>query len=399
MNWTVSYRLRRETPATPAELDALARHSRAIHSSLHDYDLVIAVEAVDDDVIAHGQLERYYDPDDNDVRLLLDALTQLRSVLPDGRVEVHDDYDLIGWNGTSARFDLMGHCDVPRFDLPSPSGSRRKVSDLPDDHEFSPPDWTARPVAVAPVARDDGADVALHLPEAPVFKARSEGYWRQLSVQTWVHNPHGVLARLQRLRVVLRDAEGRALDVLDEGLHQLVAEVQFLSTRCAVSPGSLREAREAELWLEYDYEVRQLLARLSTAPLQPRLDETYRLAASVTAEDIETGPLALDVTARVFHGHHHDGFLQVLLELTPRFSAGGLSGQVRVLAKDETGMALGADEVSVAFPTDGSAPVVALSIDLPRTRIDQVRHLEIDLEASRDLLVHLGRFALGLPAT
>jgi hypothetical protein len=96
MSWNVYFRVVRNADPTPTELDALARHSRAIHRSLRDYDLVLAVDGADDSVLAHGHVERYYDPDDADVRLLLDALTQLRGVVSDAAVEVWDDYGLIG---------------------------------------------------------------------------------------------------------------------------------------------------------------------------------------------------------------------------------------------------------------------------------------------------------------
>lgn len=397
MSWNVYFRLVHETALPPQALDALARHSRAIHRSLHDYDLVLAISEVDDSTVAHGQVERYYDPDDADVRLLLDALTQLRSVVPAASVEVWDDYGLIGWNGATGRFDFMGQCDVERFTLPAPSDARRKVSDLPDDHEFSPTDWTTRPVSVPDTPVDTDAERTVLLPESPTFRVLSEGWRRRLSIQAWVHNPHGVLVDLQQLRVALRDADGRALDVLEAGIHQPAAELQFVRCRPQVSPGTLIEARQADLWLDYAYEVRQPLARLTTAEMTPRLDDGYRLPVAVEAARVEPGALPVDVAVRVFHGHSYDGFVQVVVELTPRFRQSELSARVRVLVRDEAGMALGAGAESVSFPTDGTAAVVSLSVDLPRSRIGQVRSIELDLEARRDLHVRLGRYALGLP--
>jgi|GEM_PF-5249385 len=396
MSWNVYFRATREAAAVPEELDALARHSRSIHKRLHDYDLVLAISDVDDGVLAHGHVERYYDPDDADVRLLLDALTQLRGIVEGATVEVWDDYGLIGWNGSTGRFDFMGQCDVGRFALPAPSDARRQVSDLPDDHEFSPAAWTTRPVPVPTTPTSAENDHTITLPEPPVFRVLSEGWRRRLSVQAWFHNPHGVLADLGRLRIALRDRDGRPLDVLDAGIHQPSAELQFVRVRPSVSPGSLQDARQADLWLDYHYEVRQPLARLSTGTMSPRLDDGYRVPVSTATDPVETGPLPVEVDARVFHGHQHDGFVQVVLELTPQFRPGEMSGRVRLLVRDEAGMALGAAEESVTFPTDGSAAVVAISVDLPRSRIGQVRRLELDLEARRDLHVSLGRYALGL---
>lgn len=396
MSWNVYYRVVRDTAATPAELDALARHSRAIHRSLRDYDLVLSVDGVSDDVLAHGHAERYYDPDDADVRLMLDALTQLRGVVPNATVEVWDDYGLIGWNGSTGRFDFMGQCDVERFVLPPPSEARRKVSDLPDDHEFSPSDWSSRPVPVAASPGDPVDAATIGLPEPPVFKVLSEGWRRRLSLHAWLHNPHGVLATLRSLRIALRDGDERLIDVLEAGIHQPAADLQFVRVRPDIQPGSVQDARQADLWLDYRYEVEQPLTRLSMSALQPRLDEHYRVPVSVVAEEVAGGPLPIEADVRVFHGHSYDGFIQVVLELTPRFGPGELSGSVRLLARDETGMALAASEESVSFPTDGTAAAVVLSVDLPRSRLPQVRVLELSLEARRDLHVHLGRFALGL---
>ena len=153
MSWNVYFRVLRETPLEPDELDALARQSRAVHRNLSDYDLVLAIQPDGDPTVAHGHAERYYDPDDAEVRQLLDAITQLRGLLPDARVEVWDDFELIGWNKDTQAFDFMGQCDRPRFSLPPLSPSRRKVSDLPDDHEFGPEAWASRPIEV-PRPRD-----------------------------------------------------------------------------------------------------------------------------------------------------------------------------------------------------------------------------------------------------
>jgi len=397
MSWNVYFRVVRDTPLEPGELDALARQSRAIHRNLRDYDLILAVSQDGDPTVAHGHVERYYDPDDAEVRQLLDAISQLRGLVPDATVEVWDDFELIGWNGATGCFDFMGQCDVPRFSLPSMSEARRKVSDLPEDHEFGPDAWATRPIEVPQTTVKPGEERTLSLPEAPAFRVLADGWRRRLSMQCWLHNPHGVLAELHQLQLVLRDAEGTAVDVLDMGVHQPVAELQYVRGRPELSPGSLQHARQVDILAEYSYEVRQPVARLSIEPLQPLLDDAWRLPVAVAAVPPEPGPLPFDLRVRAWHGHRYEGFVQLLVSLTPGFMPGDLSARLRMLLRDEAGMALGAAQERVEFPTDGSEAVVSISVDIPRARMGQVRRLEVDLEATRRTRTRLGRYALGLP--
>lgn len=396
MSWNVYFRVLRETPLEPDELDALARQSRAVHRNLSDYDLVLAIQPDGDPTVAHGHAERYYDPDDAEVRQLLDAITQLRGLLPDARVEVWDDFELIGWNKDTQAFDFMGQCDRPRFSLPPLSPSRRKVSDLPDDHEFGPEAWASRPIEVSRPSIEPGQDHTLTLAEPPTFRVLADGWRRRLSLQCWVHNPHGVLANLRQLQLILRDAEGAAVDVMDMGMHQPIAELQYVNGRQELSPGCLQHARQVELLTEYSYEVRQPIARLRIAPLQPSLDETWRLPIPVEAQPLEPGALPFELGLRAWYGHRYDGFIQLLVSLTPRFLPGDLSANLRLLVRDESGMALGAAEEHMEFLTDGSESVASISVDLPRARMGQVRILELDLESTRRVHARLGRFALGL---
>jgi hypothetical protein len=215
-------------------------------------------------------------------------------------------------------------------------------------------------------------------------------------VQGWLHNPHGVLADVHSLRIALRDADDRLLDVLDSSIHQPAAELQFVRVRPDVSPGSIQDARQADLWLDYSYEMDGPLAQLTTEEMQPRLDGNYRMAVAFESAPLESDALRLEADLRVFHGHSYAGFVQVVLELRPKFRVGELDGRVHLLVRDEAGMALGAGADSVSFPTDGSAAVVALTVDLPRNRIRAVRRLELRFTARRSLRVQLGRFALGL---
>ena len=397
MSWNVYFRMVRDTPLEPEELDALARQSRAIHRNLHDYDLVIAVTPDGDSTVAHGHVERYYDPDDAEVRQLLDAISQLRGLVPNAKVEVWDDFELIGWNGSTGAFDFMGQCDVPRFSLPAMSASRRKVSDLPDDHEFGPDAWATRPIEVPRTPLKPGQEQTISLPEPPSFRVLADGWRRRLSLQCWLHNPHGVLAELQQIELVLRDAAGAAVDVVNMGIHQPVAELQYVSGRQELSPGSLQHARQVDVVAEYSYEVRQPIARLSIDPLQPPLDESWRLPVTVSAQELAPGPLPFELRLRAWHGHQYEGFVQLLVSMTPSFIPGDLSAHLRMLLRDEAGMALGAAEQRIEFPTDGSEAVVPISVDIPRARMGQVRHLEVDLEATRRVHARLGRYALDLP--
>lgn len=395
MSWNVYFRVVRDRPLEPAELDTLARHSRNIHRSLHDFDLVLATADDGDTTVAHGHAERYYDPDDAELRKLLNAISQLRGMVEGATVEVWDDFELIGWSGDTQKFDFMGQSDVRRFPLPALSESRRRVSDLPDDHEFGPDAWTARPVLVPAPDRGEGAPT-LHMPEPPSFRVLADGWRRQLSVQGWLHNPHGVLAHVQGLTVVLRDDNAMAVDVLDLPLHQPAAELQFVHGKLDVSPGSLGVARQADVTVDYRIEVRQPVARVALDPgVVPPLDEHYRLPLRGVSVPVAGGPLPLTVQVNAWHGHRHRGFIQVLVELQPEFVPGDLSAQVRALCRDDTGLAMGAGEVHVEFPTDGSAVVGSISIDLPRSRIAHVRSIDLDLEATRTVRVRLGRYALG----
>ena len=397
MSWNVYFRVVRDTPLEPAELDSLARQSRAIHRNLHDYDLVLSVAPDGDPTVAHGHVERYYDPDDAEVRQLLDAISQLRGLLPDARVEVWDDFELIGWNGATGAFDFMGQCDGPRFSLPKMSEARRKVSDLPDDHEFGPDKWATRPIEAPKTALKPGEDRTLSLSELPKFRVLAEGWQRRLSTQYWVHNPHGVLADLHQIQLILLDADGCAVDVLDMGIHQPVAELQYVRGQPELSPGCLQHARQVDILAEYSYEVRQPMARLSIEPLQPLLDDAWRLPVAVTAAPTEPGPLPFDLRVRAWHGQRYGGFVQLLISLTPCFVPGDLNASLRMLLRDETGMALGAAQQHVEFPTDGSEAVVSLSVDIPRARMGHVRRVEVDMEATRRVRCRLGRYAIDLP--
>jgi len=396
MSWNVYFRVIRDRPLLPNELNELANHSRAAHRRLHDFDLVLALKPDGDPTVAHGQVERYYDPDDADVRFLLGALTRLRDVLPDATVEVWDDFELIGWNGSTAAFDFMGHCDVPRFTLPPPSDARRSVSDLPEEYEFGPDAWAARPVAVPPPSAP-GEDVLLTFPDPPTFRMQGDGWRRTLVVQGWVHNPHGVMVQLGCLQLVMRDADGRPVDVLDVGLHQPAAELQFVTGRPEVSPGSVTATRQVELRLDYRYDIAQPLARARLAPIVVPVDDTYRQAIAIHPEPVEPGSLPLITELRAWHGHRHDGYLQVIVELTPGFQPGGLSARARLLCRDASGLAMGADEAHLTFPDGGGPAVASLTVELPRGRLEHVHSLEVDLTGSRDVCAHLGRWSLQIP--
>lgn len=396
MSWNVYYRLLRETPAEPAELDALARHSRQVHKALHDYDLILSTEARTDQVLAHGHVERYYDPDDADVRTLLDALTALRGIVDRATLEVWDDLELIGWSARSAAFDFMGQSDVQRFSPPSPGDSLVRVSDLSDDHEFGADAWAARPVTV-PTQGPTQAEAFLTFTEPPDFRIISDRYTRTLSVQGWLHNPHGVMVTLDDVQLIMRDGAGAAVDAIETGLHQLAAELQFLACRLEVAPGTTSAARFADIVLAYSYDAAQPLFRATVPPFQTKRDERYRAPLPLEDAPVTAGALPLTTAVRAWHGHDYEGYVQVIIEVHPEFDATGVSARVRLLCQDEAGLALGAGEDRVEFPTGRGPAVASIQVCMPRRRVAHVRRLELDIEASRDIRTSMGRYALDLP--
>lgn len=114
MGWTVHIQIVRDRPLSLAERKTLARHVRAFKLSgqSEGYGFLVAPPAAAGGVIAQriGKLARSPDDaEDRDAARLYEALTALRTLLPETTLEVADDFRLVGWDGQ--RYALVQHPD------------------------------------------------------------------------------------------------------------------------------------------------------------------------------------------------------------------------------------------------------------------------------------------------
>jgi hypothetical protein len=111
---TVHIQIVRDWPLSPAERKMLASHVRAFKLSRQSegYGFSVAPSDVAGGVIARrkGKLAQSADAsEDQDAARRYEALTALRTLLPEANLEVADDFHLVGWDGE--RYTLVQNPD------------------------------------------------------------------------------------------------------------------------------------------------------------------------------------------------------------------------------------------------------------------------------------------------
>lgn len=246
MNWHVRYRLTRETPLDDGEKDALLGLVRQARDSVHDFDLWVSKPTRADHVVCVGQLQMYYSgSDESDVRRLLEALTKLRSAVNGAELEVWDDYDLVGWSGD--RFDTLGQCDVPRFDLPVTDDSFTKLSSLNWDFRFQPMVRTAAKALHVP---DASSSQLVKVSTGPTFRSRP-GERRQKALMSISVTPATEGLTLTGIQVGFFDKAGGLIDYEEHHLSMPCAgEVQITVELSAPDLLSMADHLEVQVTAE-----------------------------------------------------------------------------------------------------------------------------------------------------
>jgi hypothetical protein len=296
MNWHVHYRLLRPTVLSESEKDTLLEHNRRVRDeAVHSYDFDVALQPRSDDLVAFGRVELYYsDPDEADVRRLLDALTELHGLLPETTLEVWDDFDLVGWNGAVGGFDTMGACDVPSFELPRTSEGFLKLSSLSHDHRFVLHRQAATPLVV-PAEGEQGTLV--HLAKGPTFVVRPGRRREEARMAIWL-NPSEHPSQLSALTLTFFDDQGQLLDHESHGLDVLLCRPTRITVTLS-APELLDLATQVEVEIRSEAVIALDLGRwavkrqgrgLSLTPAEPLPASSWPLTLSLGGfEDDDCG--------------------------------------------------------------------------------------------------------------
>lgn len=158
MGWTIRFQVVRDRPLAAVELTALRSHVRRFRTTERSkgYGFAVAPKGAAAGVIAMGggKLARSADPgEDEDAARLYAALTELRTLIVDSKIEISDDFHLVGWNGD--RVDLVRDPDqeltpapgdlTDWIQIPAPRAPRKaaKAAATPLDDLQLPPDLVA----------------------------------------------------------------------------------------------------------------------------------------------------------------------------------------------------------------------------------------------------------------
>ena len=243
MNWQIRFKATRPHLPDDKEKDDILSHVRHVRDDgLHDYEIYVAKEPCADQTVLFGRVEIYYsDPDDSEVKRLMEALTSLKKLLSGSSLVVWDDLDLIGWDGSHQRYDTMGQCDVPQFELPPASGFLR-LSSLSYDHRFEP----LRRQGAQRVGSEQPAEVEgpIILDEAPAFFV-TPGHRREEARMVFWLKPTLPL-RVAEVVLAFSDNEGKLLD-FEEHYLDLTLEKPTRVALVLSAPELLNLAHQVEI--------------------------------------------------------------------------------------------------------------------------------------------------------
>lgn len=392
MNLEVLIRLLRDRPLAPEELDALCEHVRRRSDAfqLMGYDLHLATEPRSDGLVAMGRYSTWYDPDEPEIRMLLEALTELRGVVAGATLEVWDSFELIGWDRSQDRFEMMGVSDVPPFDLPRADSTLTAISSLDSEHRFAA--WTAVSEAEEAPAPSVEAVELLTLVGQPELEPVRSAFDTRLSVRGWLQSGE-VPAHVDSVQLRLH-AESGALVALDrESLDQVVEGMHRMELSYDLRPATLEAAHTAELVAEVrtsrrlDLGARPIQGMGTVVPGKPPL-----VLLDLGEPEVEP-PLPCRISAQV--DEDYESVLLVFVELWPAPGPQDRHAQLRVALCATDGSTLASDSAHVHLDGAGISAVARLRMSTDMRAVLTASHLEISLEDTASQRVGLGRWSLG----
>jgi hypothetical protein len=98
MGWTVYYKLERDTPLTTSEQGRLTAHVAAYADHPWEREGFVLSFPASGACLAQGFTKPPDDTDHDDWRVLLQAVTQLRTMIDGATLSVGDDYDCVYWD-------------------------------------------------------------------------------------------------------------------------------------------------------------------------------------------------------------------------------------------------------------------------------------------------------------